>query len=110
MIGLNTTWWQLWDLCETDASRRSPRNQLHMATPATVTLQPPDQFDFSRPDGWLRWIKRFERYCVASGLADKAAVVQVSTLVYTMGTEAEDVLTSFGLSDADGMDYAIVKE
>ena len=81
-----------------------------MATSTNMALLPPEKFDFSRPDAWPRWIKRFERYRVASGLSEKSGPVQVSALVYTMGTEAEDVLTSFGLSDADAENYGIVKE
>lgn len=81
-----------------------------MASPAPVSLQPPERFDCSRPDGWPAWIKRFERYRVASGLAEKTGAVQVSALVYTMGAEAEDILTSFGLSAGDGDDYDTVKE
>ena len=67
-----------------------------MANP--VSLLPPERFDFDHPDTWPRWIKRFERYRVASGLSAKDEQVQISTLIYAMGEEAEDILASFRLS------------
>ena len=81
-----------------------------MATPATVSLSPPDKLDFSLPDDWPQWMKHFERYRVASGLAEREGAIQVSALVYTMGTEAEDVLASFALSDDDSNEYELVTE
>ena len=36
--------------------------------------------------------------------------MQVSTLVYTMGVEAEDILTSFKLPAKDGSTYNVVKD
>ena len=59
------------------------------------------KFDFDHPNTWPRWIKRFERYRVASGLSDRDNPVQISTLIYVMGAEAEDILASFGLNESD---------
>ena len=73
-----------------------------------ATLQLPEQFNHSVPDAWPRWKKRFERYRVASALTEKSEEVQVSTLVYAMGGDAEDVLASFGMSAEDIKDYAKV--
>ena len=77
---------------------------------APIHLQPPDKFEFAKPDAWPHWIKRFERYRVASSLHEKDGAVQVSALVYTMGSEAEDILTSFRLSEADSTNYDTVKD
>ena len=68
-----------------------------------------EPFNFQRPD-WGRWIRRFERFRVASGLAEKPQKKQVNTLVYAMGDKAEDVLISFKLSDADAEKYDMVKQ
>ena len=46
---------------------------------------------------------------MASGLAQKEEEVQVSTLVYAMGDQADDILRSFALSEEDGKKYATVK-
>ena len=35
---------------------------------------------------------------------------QVNTLIYSMGDEADDILQSFGLSDADRKKYKSVKD
>ena len=79
-----------------------------MANP--VSLLPPERFDFDHPDTWPRWIKRFERYRVASGLSAKDEQVQISTLIYAMGEEAEDILASFGLNERDSGSFSAVQE
>lgn len=75
-----------------------------------VPLQLPENFSFAHPDTWIRWIKRFERFRVASGLSDRDESVQVSTLIYAMGEEAEDILASFELNEADRSKYDNVKK
>ena len=80
-----------------------------MATSSSVQLKPPDNFDFSKPDNWEKWRKRFEQYRVASGLKQEDEPRQVSTLLYCMGEEAESVLSSTGISDADREKYDAVK-
>ena len=36
---------------------------------ANIRLDAPEPFDFSKPDNWPKWRKRFEHYRAASGLA-----------------------------------------
>ena len=55
---------------------------------ANSTVPPPGAFNFSKPDEWLR------RYQSAAGLAEEAETRQVDMLLYCMGEEAEEVLTS----------------
>ena len=88
----NTTWCQKWDAM------------------ATLTLQPPALFDFSKPDDWPKWIKRFEQYRVASGLSKDSETRQVSTLLYCLGDEAEDVLSSTNISEEDKTNYSKILE
>lgn len=78
-----------------------------MAT--SYQVSPPEQFTFSRPQEWSKWIRRFERFRSASGLNDKPEEVQVNTLIYTMGDEADDILRSFTLTEEDARVYAKVK-
>ena len=59
---------------------------------ASICLQPPSPFDFKTPDEWPRWKRRFEQFRLASDLADESDDRQVSTLLYCMGEEAEDIL------------------
>ena len=82
-----------------------------MATPATPSYQiaPPSEMDFSKPEEWAKWIRRFERFRQASGLSTKAETDQVNTLVYSMGDEADDILQSLSLNDEDNATFNGVK-
>ena len=71
-----------------------------MATPQG-TVSPPEPFSFSKPQLWCRWIRRFERYSKASGLADKGDEAHLNMLIYCMGDEADDILTSFKYADGE---------
>ena len=71
---------------------------------------PPEQFDFTRPEDWPKWARRFERFRCASGLAGKDETVQVHTLIYSMGDAADYILKSFQLSDDDLKKYDTVKQ
>ena len=79
-----------------------------MATP--YQLSPPEQFNCSNAEEWPHWIRRFERFRSASGLAEKSEESQVNTLVYSMGDTADDILLSFGLTAAELKVYDTVKE
>ena len=80
-----------------------------LTTTASFQVTMPEPFTFSRPEEWVRWIRRFERFRVASGLAERVDDVQVSTLIYAMGDQADDILRSFGLSEEERKSYPIVK-
>ena len=64
-------------------------------------MNPPESFCFDRPSQWPEWKKRFQRYRLASKLIKENGEVQVATLVYCMGSEAENVYKTFDLSDDD---------
>ena len=90
-----TTWWQRW----------------WQEGMASFKLEPPESFDFSKPDGWNRWKRRFEQFRVASGLANEDDAKQVSTLLYCLGEGAEDTLSSTNISKKDRESYgAVVKK
>ena len=76
---------------------------------AVFNVTMPDGLDFSCPEDWPRWIRRFERFRVASGLTAKDEAIQVNTLIYNMGDQADDILISFSLSEDDKKKYEIVK-
>ena len=77
---------------------------------ASIRLQPPEPFVFKRPDEWPRWKKRFQQFRSASTLDKEAEDRQVNTLLYCMGEEAENVLSSTGISDDDKKKYDKVME
>ena len=75
---------------------------------ASVPLQPPAKFNFSNPDEWPKWRRPFEQFRIASGMASESEERQISTLLYCLGEEAEDVLTSTNISETDRGRYAQV--
>lgn len=48
---------------------------------------------------------RFERYHIASGLAEQSSVRQATTLMYCFGEEAEYILTASVLNSEESADY-----
>ena len=76
---------------------------------ATYQVTPPDQLDFTTPEQWPGWIRRFDRFRLASELSNKDGELQVNSLIYHMGDIAEDIFTSFGLSNEDAKVYDTVK-
>jgi len=79
-------------------------------TMAAFQFTHPESFDFARQETWEKWFQRFESFRSASSLGSKAGEVKVNTLIYCMGGEAEDILDSLNLSDADRKKYKNVTE
>ena len=85
-------------------------NQATVTVAAAYQIASPERFNFSRPEEWPRWIRRFERFRQASGLSDKSQESQVNTLIYAMGDEADDILSSLGLSEEQKLQYESVRQ
>ena len=68
---------------------------------ASLRLEPPASFPFSRLDEWQHWKRRFEQFRLTSGLLAEENPCQVSALLYCMGDEAEDTLASTNISEDD---------
>ena len=62
---------------------------------AITQLKSLNPFDFEHPDNWQKWKRRFEQYRHASGLASGSGQ---STILYCLGEQAEDILSSTGIS------------
>ena len=60
-------------------------------------------------DAWPKWLRRFDRYRVASGLNSKPETEQVSTLLYAMGDSADDILQTLQL-DEGTVSYEEIKK
>ncbi len=58
----------------------------------TYQVNPPPKFSFKSVNNWPRWIRRFERFRMATELDKKDQEKQVNALIYTMGDEADDIL------------------
>ena len=75
----------------------------------TYQVTPRSKFSFKSSE-WTRWIRRFERFRIATELDKKEEEKQlVNALIYTMGDEADDIITSFDLNEVDMKSYETVK-
>ena len=81
-----------------------------MSAQPNAQLQPPENFDVRRPDEWPRWKRRFEQYLVATGLDKGEEARKVSILLYCLGVEGDDVLTSTGCTVDERKSYSTVME
>lgn len=81
---------------------------LHTGTSFRFQGPVPERFDF-KSDEWLRWLKRFERYRMSSGLFKEPDSVQVNCLMGLLGDEGEDVLLSFNIPE-ESMAYDFLIE
>ena len=77
---------------------------------AKVGVTPPEPFPFSKPEEWSRWIRRFERFRIASKLNEEEDNAQLNMLLYCMGDRADDILQSFKYAEGEREDYATVKK
>ena len=69
----------------------------------------PESFSFKHSEEWPKWMRRFERYHLTSGLNKMSSEVQVSALIYSMRVQADDILLSFELSDESKKKNDMVK-
>lgn len=79
-----------------------------MATTAAGTsfvIQPPEPFSFSSPNEWPKWKKRFQRFHTASGLSTNPEEHQIDALLYIMGDQAEDIFSTFQLTEAEAKKF-----
>ena len=61
-------------------------------------FNPPDSFQFDKPADWPEWKQHFLRFRSATKLDRETPTVQVSSLVYAMGREAQKIYSSFQLA------------
>lgn len=72
------------------------------------SIEQPNPFDFSAPLEWTKWIRRFERFRIASALNKKPEAEQVNFLVYSMGEKADEIFSSFNLGTDEAITYNTV--
>ena len=72
---------------------------------AKLSIDPPKQFNFSNPDDWPKWKKRFQQFCDAFGLLAESEAHQVSTLLYCLDEDADDVLVSTNVTEDERKRY-----
>jgi len=78
--------------------------------PANVSLKPPARFDFKLLDEWPKWKRRFQQYLTARGLDKEKDTQKVSTLLYGLREESDNVLTSTNISEHERENDEAVSE
>ena len=74
-------------------------------------FNPPDSFNFTKPGQWNEWLTRFERYRIATKLFNENQKVQVASLIYAMGPEAENIFKTFDFeTEGDENKYETVSQ
>ena len=76
---------------------KSVRTYVELVTGNNIWLKVPrfkhpEPFDFPKPADWPQWEKWFMQYRTAIDLGKDDEEVQVPSLIYAMGTEAEHML------------------
>ena len=75
-----------------------------------MSLHPLAAFHFDHPNEWAKWKQRFKQFRQASKLSARSEERQVSTLLYTLGEDSEDVLSSINISSEGRKKYSTVME
>ena len=81
-------------------------NRVHGYVNASLSV--PTAFSFDTPDYWPKWRRHFKQYCLASGLSKEPEEHQINTLLYCLGKEGKDILTSTNISEDDRKKYDCV--
>lgn len=72
-------------------------------------FNPPSEFNFTSPGEWPEWKQRFAHYKLATKLNKENGEIQVCSLIYAMGSEAEKIFTSFEfMGEDDKKDYDVI--
>jgi len=72
-------------------------------------FKPPQNFNFEKPGEWPAWRQRFTRFRSATKLNYEDGDVQISTLIYAMGNEAENIFKTFVFAEGEEDDeYEVV--
>ena len=69
--------------------------------------KPPNPLNFSEPN-WPKWKSQYETFRLLTDLKSKPGEIQVASLRYCMGPEAEEVVKTFNLSAEDSKKYDVV--
>ncbi|XP_018403211.1 PREDICTED: uncharacterized protein LOC108780116 [Cyphomyrmex costatus] len=76
---------------------------------STVNIQASGELDFSKPEQWSNWIKRFERYLTVSKLAAGSDKEKIDLLCYSMGERSEEILTQIMPAITTSTTFELVK-
>jgi len=66
-----------------------------------MAFKPPERFDFSKPNEWPQWKRTYKRFHSCTEMSKKDGIVQVDSLIYAMGPEAEAIITQLALTEEE---------
>ncbi|KAL8614894.1 hypothetical protein ACOMHN_042852 [Nucella lapillus] len=76
----------------------------------TSGIKPPDRFDFKEPGSWTQWRDQFRKHRLITELTEKSGEIQVASLVYIMGPEADRIFNQLTLTDEQRKQFADVEK
>ena len=88
---------------------KEPSLNIFIGMASWSVFLPPEHFNVARPEEWPKRICKFKRFRDASDLDEKSEQKQVSSLIYAMGEEMEDMLRSFRLTKDERKSYTTVR-
>ena len=69
-------------------------------------FKPPKEFNFAEPHKWPEWKDRFQRFRICSKLDKESGELQVNSLIYSMGIDAEKIYKTFTYqNDGDNLRF-----
>ena len=77
---------------------------LNITQPNMPKFNPPEAMPFDAPSQWPEWRERFCRYRIATRLHKDDGDIQVSSLIYAMGRQAENIFKSFRFESREPSD------
>ena len=75
-----------------------------------MAFKPPASFTFHDPHAWPAWKERFGHFRLATKLSKEEGEIQVSSLLYAMGADADRIFKNFELQGNDRKDFNKVLE
>ena len=68
-------------------------------------FKPPECFTFAKPELCKEWKQRFSRFRIASKLDKEPETIQINSLLYSMGSEAEKVFVQLTFAEGEADQY-----
>ena len=67
-----------------------------------ATVKPPEKVNFDKPEQWAQWSQRFKRFRTVTKLDKEKGELQVDSLIYIMGEDAEIIFRNMMFKREDG--------
>ena len=74
------------------------------------SLHPLSNLIFQNPNSGQNGKRRWDRFYIATKLNAEAGAVQISSLIYAMGPQADTIFSSFNLTNEESKTYKVVEK